>query len=248
MNFYLITNIGTFMGEERIRQLPYHLVLAQVLETDSTYYGCVLKVCREREVILDNGAYEGIVFSPDKYLEMALDLKPWCVVLPDLVGEDAKLTRKLSIDFSLKLPEDQQVMYVPQGRTPEEVLDEYDWAVEHMNPDLTILGIGKSYLLWGEGEDARSEMLDEIAMTEPACDSRYHILGARWVPTKTFAETYIPVIGIDTMKPCACALAGIVYPDEPTEKISHLSPEVASWELLCMNTAAFCTAYGAIEG
>ncbi len=260
MKYYMIVNTGTFMKSEYAASYPRHLVLAQVLMKDAAYTGAVRRAIEAgTRVILDNGAHEGIDVDINSYLQLAVALEPWCVVLPDLVGRPPGQSRERQMDFYRtirdRLPGETQYMYVGQGRTPEEALDDFDWASNTLHPDRFIIGLGQAYLLWryafdygDDHEGARAQMIEEVFSAEPMAVYRYHVLGARWAPPVVSFSQYSQVIGIDTIKPCYCAHWGTTYPDMGQDKkIARNSRTAVDDISLKANVDAFCKAYGAIN-
>ena len=248
MKLYAITNPGTLQQVPYARDFPRHLVLAQVLDRQPSLCNLVSQLLTEgKEVILDNGAYEGVRFPVQQYVALATALRPSTVVLPDRIGEPSEVTRKLSLETGQDLRRKGfhgKFMYVPQGRTCEEVLDAFDEAMENWCSTKVIIGFGKCYTLWGSGEAAREALVNEVFLNERSKDWKFHLLGARWNPTSAFAEDK-RIIGIDTMKLVRCAAEGIVYPQKAAGRISHGSGHPVDETLLRDNVLSFCNEYGA---
>ena len=263
MEYYLITNAGTLLHNEYAQAYPSHLVLAQML-LDNSLFAAKISAMIEggTKVILDNGAHEGVVVQLNTYGRLAKNLKPWCVVLPDVVGMPAKKNRDRCLTFAERLlnssefaGSDVQLMYAVQGTTAAESLDAYDWAADNLDPDRYIIGIGQSYLLWLQDmpdvkghEQARTIEVTDIMMNENAGKFWYHVLGARWESTAAYSK-YPNIIGIDTIKPCHCALNHTVYPHKPPNTDpAYKSTKVATSDLLHINIMYFCQEYGASSG
>ena len=245
MKFYMIANPGTLLKCDYAQRYPKHLVLAHEIYRRAAYAAAVRRLCIEKEVILDNGAYEGIVISPEVYGEMAENLQPWCTVLPDLIGQPSIESRKRSMEFAESHGGLKRLMYVPQGRCPEEVLDEYDWAIENLDSGRFIIGFGKAYELWGNGETARIRMVSEVFLHEKAKTFSYHILGARWKGTHVFTSHWGEyIIGIDSSKPCFCALHRSIYPMHINVESAEHSPRCADTDLLVKSVKNICAEYG----
>lgn len=260
----MIVNTATLKACQWAQRYPRHLVLAQVLAKDPEYFELVQNMIADGvAVILDNGAHEGVVCNLSQYYQIATKLKPWCVVLPDLIGVHAIESRTRSLIFYRWIyeqdwqPNNFSVMYVPQGKTQQEIVDEYLFASEYFKDrgHLTIIGLGDSYKYCYQepNEDAETvkvrllqAMIDETAAPELPI----HILGGRTNPTK-FYSTLERVIGIDSGDPCQCALNNQTYPTANTEferatkqSFNLAGDKIAGKIALQTNTEQFCIAYG----
>jgi len=261
----MIVNTATLKACQWAQRYPRHLVLAQVLAQDQEYFQLVLNMIADGvRVILDNGAHEGVVCNLSEYYQIAKKLKPWCVVLPDLIGVHAIESRTRSLVFYRWIyeqdwrPNDFSVMYVPQGKSQQEVVDEYLFAEEYFKNKghLTIIGLGDSYKYCyqkpnEDAEEVKSRLLQTMLDETVAPDFPIHILGGRTNPTK-FYSTIERVIGIDSSDPCQCALTYQAYPTANTEferatkqTFNLTSATVANETSLKRNTELFCIAYGA---
>jgi len=261
MNYYLIANIGSYIHKvSTVVNYPRHLLLMQVVGYDCWAFNAALALCESREVILDNGAYEGFVPDWNEYANTSNILKPWCTVLPDIVRGDAVESRDLAFSVSSLLNPEQQCMYVPQGRNKTEVLHEFQWAFANLNPELFILGLGTASFYWGTGERDRIMMLQEVLSYKGAKRFRYHMLGARQFEIASY-ENYPNVIGIDTFKPCRWALAGKELPSGLLNYRAALEEKPGIDRVACSqqtatavnaitlarNIKTFCEVYGAKE-
>lgn len=256
LKFYLISNWGTLNRKKYTQEYPRHLWLAQVLlrYPERVTFAKTLMIDNELEVILDNGAYEGVIIHPDKYLELAIALNPWCVVLPDLVNVDYKKSRERCMSFYHRLTDENgfmgRVMYVPQGQSKAQVLEDFSWAIQYLPPERFTIGLGKCYQFWGKDENARIEMFRNICARSPSqqkfINTKFHMLGARKIPTEYFAQQ-INIIGIDSLKPIRCANAAILYPKTPTIPFDHDAQMPIADVDVRRNVRAFCQAYGIEE-
>ena len=248
MKYYLITNWGTLKETLVAHRYKYHLWLAHILiqYEERLEFAVHLKERCNLQVILDNGAYEGCLLETERYLEVCRKLKPWCIVAPDLVGEDAAKSLALSRTFYDRVIAEkiaEKVMIVPQGRTRKEVVETFNLLARQDLPDNIILGIGKCYELWGKDELARTNMFDEIRQGSGFENQKYHILGAHgWKPT-TYYSKFSNVIGIDSVKPCRCAQGVTLYPTPPTLIMTHETLVPADSVRLKNNIKAFCREY-----
>lgn len=258
MNYYLIANIGSYIQKvPTVINYPYHLVLAQVIGDSLKNFRVTAELCRNKQVILDNGAYEGFIPDWNNYVHMTNALCPWCVVLPDIVRGNAEESRELAFNIEAGIKCNSKLMYVPQGRNREEVLREFQWVFQNLNPDVYILGVGTASFFWGKGEEHRQSMLQEIFALKNSKLFKYHMLGAR--KTNILPYTYQPnVIGIDTFKPCRWAMdrrempndlmlfsfAMEKYPDIDKVRWNQSTPSAVNDIILNKNITAFCYAYG----
>lgn len=250
MQYYLISTNRMLVESNFVRRWPTHLVLAQFLYDDTETREAVHDLIRiqQAQVILDNGAYEGAFCNPFLYLHLALHLKPWCVVLPDAVNVPNCTSRAVSLDFYEQLVTrgyEGKVMYVPQGTSKEEVLEEFKWVLEYvtnagfLHEDKWVIGLGKCYLHWGDDEEARTRFLQDVSKLPYFKMQKFHMLGARKVPTKAFTA-FNNVIGIDTIKPARQVYEAITGPGRMDHRtIAHLPDELVE-----ASVANFCDAYG----
>jgi hypothetical protein len=212
------------------------------------------------QIILDNGAHEGIMIDVDVYARLAHDVLPWAIVLPDVVGMPARQSRERCLAFTNKVADiGAQYIFVGQGNTASDALDGFDWAAGNLDPQRFIIGIGQAYLLWLNEQEkhqrhqttheiVRMDLVDEIMANVNAAKMRYHIFGARWTPWSHFTK-YSNIASIDTIKPCYCALHNMIYPNcqmgTPHTNIRN-SRICASETALIINVAAFCKAYDCV--
>lgn len=257
--YYMIANNGMLMLSPWAKYYRYHLILAQQWIADQEYRQFVRNM-REKsprmDVILDNGAHEGIVIDPEEYLDIAIDLQPNCVVLPDLIGEPALESRKMSMGFmgkaSIYMPRCRW-MYVPQGASKYDIMQEFKWATEAFtsaNNRQWIIGLGQSYLTWEtdaiKDEEARSCLIEEICKLPHVAGCQFHILGGRWNP-KNWVEYLgrLNLVGMDSVKPCTCALAAVPYPIKPDpSRIELQSFAASSGRRHYGEVMRFCKLYG----
>lgn len=214
MKYYLITNKATFMYEKKVRQYPYQLFLAPLLVADPGYKQIVAEaIAAGVQAILDNGAHEGQLISTQEYYNLIIELHPWCVVLPDLIGQRAFISRTTSLAFLdriYRLQELPHVMYVPQGDHEDQVVNEFIWANQHfrVGPTEALLGFGDSYKVGQKAketaEEARLRLFYRIIQhlgSTTAHPPYFHILGTRTKGTLVFS-TYNCVISTDSVDPC----------------------------------------------
>lgn len=227
MHYYLITTPRMLCESTFVKNWKTHLILAPFLYDNEEACASIKAMIDEgAQVILDNGAYEGFTCPPDKYLDLVKKLNPWCVVLPDSVGTSRLVSRDLGLEFLMLLQKinfENRIMYVPQGLSKEEVLEEFAWSLVY-NPNW-IHGLGKCYLHWGTKEKDRVQFLKDVAAEPLFHRSEFHMLGARQIPTKEFAA-YSNVIGIDTFKPMKRACSPHTYElsaSSYTAPLSHTS-------------------------
>lgn len=249
MYYYLIANVGTILKSPVARTYPRHLVLAPAILSNPVYRSILNTMSKSGiKFILDNGAAEAVDIGLNVYLQIVEDLNPWCVILPDLLNRPRLQSRAKSLDFLAMLKAAKytgHVMYVPQGSNQDEILDEYDWAA---TDGLALyhwrLGMGRSFLHWGTQEVHRIQMFQEVHQNAAARNASFHILGATTHPTIYYSEQP-NVIGIDSSKPCNCALSRLTYPCCPPRGMRDTLRKCAPEQLLVTNIQSFCYKYGA---
>jgi hypothetical protein len=247
MNFHLITTPVQLKECTFTQRYPYHLVLAQFLYNDNEYMKCVKDLIeRGGRVVLDNGAYEGAPCPIKDYLDLTLYLKPWCVVLPDLVGASRFDSRKKGQAFLTALAHSKwsnDIMYVPQGKSASEVIEEFEWAAHYMPKDI-ILGYGKCYTYWGNTESHRMKMFDDTLTRPYMYKRRFWFLGARYENVEYFQWRGYPIIGLDSFKPTSRAYA-IQYPTtfDSRKSVSHNEIFVVDSDALEYEVHHFCDLY-----
>lgn len=262
VEYYMIVNMGTLGMCDYVQFYPRQLVLAQIYVQEK-YYRKTLRNIRRRSsipgypqrIILDNGAHENAQVSTEDYFQVVCDLEPDVVVLPDKIGEAHYDSRNFSMLFGSmiknKFPR-MEMMYVPQGRNKEEILAEFQWAyLSGQLPENVIVGWGQSYLTWEDehlkDEDARFRLMSDVSklMKGREIKHRSHILGGRWRP-RNFGPfyNYFNFRGLDSIKPCTCALQGKTYPEYKHRKTEIESMACADVDLLYENIGVFCEQYG----
>lgn len=213
IDYYFIGSIGAYMYGPQVRAYPRHLMLAHLLLENAPFLQKAIDMrIAGAQIILDNGAAEGALVSDEDLLMCARALKPWCIVLPDLVGVPGAESRSRSMDFVESImPHVHQIMYVPQGLNREGVLNQYAWAFSNLDAARFIIGLGLGYRRWCADdseintEPPRMEMLREIIRLPESHRFRYHLLGAMWDATKSKHHMWNQIIGMDTIKPCTLA-------------------------------------------
>jgi len=242
MDFFMIPTNRMIRESHFTLMWKTQLWLAQCLmEDDVTLEHAEKLITTGTKVILDNGAYEGALCDSDAYLSLIACLHPWCIVLPDLINTPPKISRVASLDFMARLKSIKfkgRMMYVPQGRTKEEVLGEFRWAID--SGVKWVYGLGKCYLHWGPDEEAREEFLKDVLAISRAKECEFHILGARQTPTRVFSERGC-VIGIDTLKPVRKAYTRMGYKG----RLNHATAESISDAYIGEEVLNFIRAYGA---
>jgi hypothetical protein len=259
MKYYLIPSVGALTLEE-VQRYPHQLALAPVLLKHPETME-ILRVARKRwiqDLILDNGAYEQELVSDTTLIEVAYNLRPDIVVLPDLPENPREVSRNRGLAFAQRLvdwwqpyctmeaPYPPKFMYVPQGIDAPDVLDDYDWALNNLDPDQFVIGMGISYRHWGTDEEARYEQFQEVAMHSRFKAYRFHILGARWGGLRHFGA-FDNVTGIDSRKPMSCAYTTTPYPVKPQYRAAHTSARIPDVSTLASNIRSFCHEYNCEE-
>lgn len=256
-NYHLIVNVQTLAQSPVARAYPNMLCLSQLYEASPVYRHVLKqKVARGDRIILDNGAHEGFDVDIDSYIDVVRDLKPTVVVLTDLVGRPGKISRDRSMLLADKICgiaalKGTQFMFTPQGLDIEDVLGEYHWAIDNLDPEHFVIGLGQGYLCWAEKEGdenreaTRRPMVESVMSIRGSELHRFHVLGARWSADDSNYDQYENIIGIDTIKPCTCASYGLTYPSRPpVRSMDRLNGPAVDDVLLSANITAFCREYG----
>ncbi len=253
-NFHLITNVGALLHNPYVREYPNTLCLAQLFANPQYAIALREKVEKGHRVILDNGAHEGIDIDLDFYKKCALAIQPTVVVLTDLVGRDCVDSRENSLRF-VNMLEDHELpntkfMYAAQGLNKAQVLEDYAWALENLDPSKFIIGFGQGYLQWAANEievnfeGTRHPMVAAVMQMPHAKKFEYHVLGARWAADKVDYSWWPEITGIDTIKPTTCTWYGMTYPNRPAQRsIVRESENDIKTAPLKANIKAFCKEY-----
>lgn len=199
----------------RFATTDYHLVLAQQYMHDEKYRRFYKeRVAAGDHVMLDNGAYElGQSIPTAKLIEIAEDLNPTAVYLPDARFDTAKTISLMEEALPKFKGRGWKLLGVPQGNSLEGVLECYQWILS--NSDIDGFGI---YEEVGEvtGLGRRWDFLDYL-QKEKLVDDRlyYHMLGMEedLVNIKHLARFKF-VSGIDSAKPIAYGLWGIRFDED----------------------------------
>lgn len=260
--YYMITNAGTMIHSTELRNYPYHLVLAQMCLANPLYMNMAKELCMRRGhyVILDNGAHEGQLVGDDDYIDVIREIMPHVAVMPDLIGEHSAASRDRSLEFATRMfsafGSKVKGMFAGQGSSPEDVINGYEWAYQNLDPSWFAIGFGQSYLQFERPADgfvdemARSALLlrlrDRLGFKTP--EHTGHILGARWVPdsnTSGLVDSYagLNICGLDTIKPCKCALDKTLYPVRLPGKIDRDSMQSADERVVLLNAASLADVY-----
>lgn len=255
--YYMIVNAGTLLHYESVRTYPRHLVLAPVLARNSDMLDTVREMIKSGvAVILDNGAYEGELMSTKEYAQMVAFLQPTVAVLPDLPNHNHLDSRDCSMDAWRQIRQlnpTQKVMYQPQGVTREQVLKEYSHIIHtYTGHQALVIGLGLAYKHWLPGgptsatpddEGAREHMVVSVMNIPNAHKHKYHILGGRWEGSWLFSDNWPNIKGLDTAKPCNCALAGQAFPCPNVNSQVDDSMDVADYKLLWENMRRLAQEY-----
>jgi hypothetical protein len=199
----------------------YQLVLAHILaepSVDGIRYAKEYMDRQERgdHIILDNGAYEGKLVRAKVLVDLANDLLPNEIVIPDSM-RNAELTQAMAQTFL----EDQYrdldwrvgLMFVAQGSSYKEFEDCIHWATEQDWIDT--IAIPRHTLATCEEQRAR---LDLAIWTSGLTDKAIHFLGASplWTEEIRWARDSGIVRGMDTSMPY---VYGFSYERWPSDKV-----------------------------
>ena len=269
MYYYLITNVGTYTESGIVARYRRHLVLAQLWD-EKGYASRTRSLARKgATIMLDNGAHEAVVIDLNRYARIVKESHAHYVVLPDLIGQSSEASCHHGMGFYGSHPElfsssphGCLPVYAVQGTSKADVLNGYKWAMETWHPAHVVLAIGQAYLQFLTEEEqnepnqlyhesARLRLLMSLQDMNGFSRFRWHILGARWSPTKVFGS--VPqIIGIDTIKPCICALTTMMpsspnlYPNRPHRTVFSRRSTTVAWPAsLVDNIYSFSVAYSA---
>ncbi len=263
--FYLISNMASIKHLPSVQTFPRHMVLAQVIQKDPDAFRILrhMRTQYKARIILDNGAYEGEMLDDDTLLSIAQQLRPAVLVLPDLLGVGAIVSRERSMKFAARVralsstwAQKVDLMYVPQGASAEDNFQEYKWAIDELPSEEYIIGLGLSYKLWKEPSDdpnseiTRARLVVQLMRHAQAPQARFHVLGARWRGTRGYSA-FPCITGIDTFKPMRCTLMREVYPGSSITqalKGSHTEEVIADGAILRDNLRIFAREWGAYIG
>ena len=265
--FYLITNVGTLTSSTYAQHFPRHFLLAQIYTNAPPVYQKIVRDLRRRglKLILDCGAYEGVLIDIPEYVDIIKDIKPDIVVLPD-IPFDGSATKERAKEFLMMTQwQAPHYIYVPHGDCVSDTLAAYDIAFHTIDPLRFIIGLGISYKHWCSSppnhgcdsgdeydhpEKGRIEFVQDVLNITGAEHFRLHLFGGRRRPTKQFTRWTDQIVGLDAYDPCACALSGRAYPIEGTfKKLDHGSlKEPATDDLLKTSVENFCELYGINAG
>lgn len=217
MKFYMIPTPGILKFGRICQQYPYQLWLAQwfqdleMFKTPLSDFALAAKqvtALRTHRIILDNGAFEGVLVPTEKLVRIIMQLKPQIAVLPDIPNEYWMASWKCSMDAAAQLEKEGykgEFMVCPQGRNPKEVCEFVQTCAESLDPKRYILGLGLCYKHWGTSEKARTQMLNIVWDMLPS-SWRVHMLGARLPYGEQawqwpFMQRGPDLVGMDSFKP-----------------------------------------------
>lgn len=261
-NFYMIPDAGSFLRSPWVQGYPFQLLLWQQFAAQSSVDRArmiwIAQSTRDRVQcrILDNGAHEDLQCPAGDYLMLALAVKPDILVLPDTVGDENTKSRERSLSFVDKLNLNGykgRFMYAAQGASYGQVLEEYAWALDNLDPVQFVIGFGQSYLTLvkdvgdKDKERTRLPLIDRVLNHPNSRWFEFHILGGRWHPVN-IGHRYpsSKILGVDSIKPFKCAAGLTMYPQQGT---TWLKPEDQREDQIplgqvYLNMAAFGDAYG----
>lgn len=261
---------NAFAHEEILRSCRHHLVLwDQFRRMSDEPRRRLIHLYRElmsdgHTVILDNGAHEGVIPLDSSYAELAKELGPTILVLPDLVGVDSKLSFLKGLSFYCNhcwdLPEETRFMIAGQGDGPHAVVLAYCDIYARMSPERFIVGLGQSYLqftsvegrLTKETELTRAALVSDLQLKSPhrMDEFEHHFLGGRWADPQHIGSAFSKVIGLDSIKPLTCAMLGVDYDGKTVHRSSDHRFDPRNSEMV-VNASAwndqieiFCNMYG----
>jgi hypothetical protein len=150
-----------------------HLVLPQVKdETYRQFY----KQRREAgdTLILDNGAYEGVLSSAEELFDAALFYQPQTLILPDAILQIGENTLRLVLNFlhnyASSLPASTKFLAVPSS-LPYDISDWWHCCRELLNiPRINGIGLPRNlFTHYGRHSDVRAIIAEVIHDIRPEC-------------------------------------------------------------------------------
>lgn len=192
----------------------YLLLLAHdVLEYPLQYSNLLFDVRSAHEadstfIILDNGVIErGAPLRVDDLLEAASLVDPSCVVAPDVVG-DFPATQKLIMTEGHLIARDYPIMFIPQGKTIDEIQNCIDWIAASFHGETLRQGF------WGVPRWVTNKLGSRRKIIQYLTDSfspcRIHLLGMSKNLRDDFTCLHSPyVMGIDSANPLVLGRAEI---------------------------------------
>lgn len=236
---------------------PRYLALAQCWYNPEYRQLILLKKRLGCDIVLDNGAHEDETVSLDRYIEVIDDLRPSTVVLLDIVGVPGRESFDLSMrslrSIVLHFAASSYApmfMFCGQGIDKDDVVSSYYRAYDTLDPSKFIIGVGQGYLHFGDSdrENARVRLVEQLRTHPRFHEFRHHILGGRWMVTKTEREYYRGmdnIVSLDTIKPTTCALGNRVYPAAPVERrLNFFDERIPCEAIMEQSMMELCGAYG----
>jgi hypothetical protein len=263
--FYFIGNVGTLLGTDVLIDYPRHMFLAHVLlQSPDLLKRIVTERANIKHIILDNGAYESSMVTDSELFDLAEQIRPDAMVLPDLPGESSEASFERSMMFLRderyaqlgKKYTLQGTVYrapvpiiCPQGKDTDDALA----FAKHMEglSERLVIGMGLVYKNWLEkgeiahNEDARRQMLWEYRRTS-LVGWPWHLLGARWDGLRDLLKLFPDLVGVDTYKPCRLALGRTR--DILPEHVPHISSLVAKENYVLEAIRDWCSEGGLYDG
>jgi hypothetical protein len=189
------------------RETKYHLVLPH-LAHQKRYRHFYHSRRNDDYVILDNGAAEGVEFSPKQLHVIADELGAHEIVVPDTLAE-AEDTMAKALAFSRYAQDGYRYMAVLQGRDTQEILKCLRFYTE--SPQLQyITSIGIPRLLNNFHRQTRVMMAEFIQERHMDFAVEFHALGASpWIKEVLLLSEFPCMRGIDTSLPVYMGLAGV---------------------------------------
>jgi hypothetical protein len=258
--YHLIANVGSYKNRDGlVFRYPNSLALAHLYGPHGLYSGALkAKVALGHRIILDNGAHEGVDMDIQSYAEVVKDLKPAVVVMTDKVGISNVGSRARSLHLlNYVTPKDlpgTKFMYTPQGEDKDQVLADYEWALNRLDPSEFMLGLGQGYLCWADKdrpdtvnlEDTRVPMVEAVMKLPNADKFEFHLLGARWSAGQSRYDQFANISGVDTIKPVTCSEFRTYYPTRPPIRcINREGYHEIDEAYLAANIETFCESYHA---
>ena len=201
------------------RERRYHLILAHLCEPNSRYREFYKELAaRGDTIILDTSTHElGSAPDAEKLLEIAQDIVPSIVVLPDVLEDPVATLKRTMAAVDLLHDERWRLMAVPQvatGLKPAEVLESWFESLEQMYTESRITAIGMcldgSQFFRTQG--GRGILLREMEKRELVRPGYfYHILGLGSKFTEILdVRDFSWVRGMDSAKPVTAGLHGLL--------------------------------------
>lgn len=191
------------------RTTDYNFIIASIYEEDPIYSAYCKSHIRQG-TILDNGAFEnGEAMPVKRYLEIYKEIKPDCLVIPD-VRHDYKGTLRRASSFLKNLPSSikrSKLMGVLQGTS----FAEYEKLLQfYLKKGITLIGMPYG-------------TIDRVTFIRNHPKIKFHVLGLPYAPELLSIRLLKNVVSMDTSLPYKLASRGLLIADHNTLTVDERS-------------------------